>query len=256
LDEEPEPPAAILPPRPAIFYGRESQVEKLARQVTAEDQSNSHFCVLGTGGIGKVDRLQLAADIPQSLNVFIQTTLALVVLHEDRVAELYGSNRYFIPCDAATSAQGLLSTIVSTLQLSGDNLLRQIISFFDKPNQRSIVVLDNFETPWLEAQAEVEDILNRLASIKTLNVMVTLRGAERPLGPSWSRPFLLPLPPLDPIAARSTFSAISDIPEEDPTVGVLLEALDNVPLAIVSRWYLLSASRTDCCCLCRLLWQR
>ena len=54
MDEDPEPVFAILPPRPAIFYGRESQVEKLVRQVTAEDQSNSHCCILGTGGIGKV----------------------------------------------------------------------------------------------------------------------------------------------------------------------------------------------------------
>lgn len=168
------------------------------------------------------------------LNGHTQTTLALVVLHEDKVAETYGSNRYFIPCDAATSAQGLISAIVSILQLSGDKLLQQIVKFFDKPNQRSIIVLDNFETPWLEAQAEVEDILNRLASIKPLTVMVTLRGAERPLGPSWYRPFLVPLPPLDPIAARLTFCAISDIPEDDPTIEELLKVLDNVPLAIVS----------------------
>jgi hypothetical protein len=156
------------------------------------------------------------------------------VLHEERVVRIYGPNRYFIPCDAATSGQGLLSAIVSILQLKGDNNLQQIIKFFDQPGQRSIMVLDNFETPWWEAQTEVEDILNRFASIKTLTVVVTLRGAERPLGPSWSRPFLLPLPPLDPIAARLTFCAISDIPEEDPTIKELLKVLDNLPLGIVS----------------------
>jgi hypothetical protein len=45
--------APVLPPRPAIFYGRETQVEELVSRVTAADHNNSH-CILGSGGIGKV----------------------------------------------------------------------------------------------------------------------------------------------------------------------------------------------------------
>lgn len=45
--------APVLPPRPAIFYGREKQVEELVSRVTAVDHSRSH-CILGSGGIGKV----------------------------------------------------------------------------------------------------------------------------------------------------------------------------------------------------------
>lgn len=51
LDEEHTAP--VLPPRPAIFYGREMQVEELVSRVTAADHNNSH-CILGSGGIGKV----------------------------------------------------------------------------------------------------------------------------------------------------------------------------------------------------------
>ena len=45
--------APVLPPRPAIFYGRETQVEELVSRVTTADHNNSH-CILGSGGIGKV----------------------------------------------------------------------------------------------------------------------------------------------------------------------------------------------------------
>jgi hypothetical protein len=150
---------------------------------------------------------------------------------------MFGNRRYFVTCDAANSAQGLISVIASYLRLSGENLLRQITQLFDHPNQRSIIVLDNFESPWLEAPAEVEDILNRLTSIRTITVLITLRGTERPLGTSWSRPFLKPLEPLDRVSARQLFSSISDHAETDPSVEELLKVLDNLPLAIVGRYF-------------------
>lgn len=111
-------------------------------------------------------------------------------------------------------------------------LYDRIILFFEA--QRTILVLDNFETPWetLETRSEIESMLARLASIKTLTLLVTMRGSERPIGTAWTRPFVPPLSPLDKDAARLTFVRISDTSNDDPNLEMLLRALDNLPLAI------------------------
>lgn len=111
-------------------------------------------------------------------------------------------------------------------------LFDRIVVFFE--TQRTILVLDNFETPWenLETRSEIESMLARLAAIKTLTLLVTMRGSERPIGTAWTRPFVSPLAPLNKDAARLTFVTISDVSNDDPSLEMLLEALDNLPLAI------------------------
>jgi tetratricopeptide (TPR) repeat protein len=75
-------------------------------------------------------------------------------------------------------------------------------------------------------------MLSRFAAIKTLTLLVTMRGSERPVGTAWTRPFILPLTPLDSDAAHQTFVTISDAPKDDPHIEELLKVLDNLPLAI------------------------
>jgi hypothetical protein len=59
-----------------------------------------------------------------------------------------------------------------------------------------------------------------------------MRGAERPSKVQWTHPFLSPLLPLTPIAARQTFIEIADEIHTDLEVNQLLEITDNVPLAV------------------------
>jgi hypothetical protein len=59
-----------------------------------------------------------------------------------------------------------------------------------------------------------------------------MRGAERPAKVQWTRPFLLPLKPLDQKAARLTFIDIADDKHDLDEVDKILSFTDNMPLAI------------------------
>lgn len=195
-------------------------------------QEPARVVVLGTGGVGKV-RLPLChVRLYGTADGGHETSLSLFVLHHPTIVESFKSNRWFIQCEGATTPQGLVSAIANRLELSGDRLFDRIILFFE--SQRTALVLDNFETSWetAETRPEIESMLSRLAAIKTLTLLVTMRGSERPIGTAWTRPFVPPLMPLDLADARLTFVAISGGPEDDPYLEKLLNALDNLPLAI------------------------
>lgn len=158
--------------------------------------------------------------------------MSLVILHHPTIVALFQSDRWFIQCEGSTTPQGLVSAIANRLELSGDRLFERVIFSFEA--RRTILVLDNFETPWetVSTRIAIETLLSRLTAIKTLTLLVTMRGSERPAGIAWTRPFVLPLTPLDTNAARLTFVTISDTPKDDPHLEKLLKALDNLPLAI------------------------
>ena len=59
-----------------------------------------------------------------------------------------------------------------------------------------------------------------------------MRGIERPAGVDWTRPLQPPLQPLELVAARQVFLAISDVNIENARVDELLEAVDFVPLSL------------------------
>ena len=79
-------------------------------------------------------------------------------------------------------------------------------------------MLDNLETAWepKNNQQAVEEILLQLTDIPGLSLVVTLRGAERPSGVPWTRPFLPALHSLDYDASIKTFTSISDVREDAP----------------------------------------
>jgi tetratricopeptide (TPR) repeat protein len=203
--------SSVLPPMPSIFHGRQEVVDEIVKTISTQEPAR--VAVLGPGGVGK-------------------TSLSLIVLHHPTIVESFKSNRWFIQCEGSTTPQGLVSAIANRLELSGDKLFERIILSFEA--HRTILVLDNFETPWetVETRSMIENFLSSLAAIQTLTLLVTMRGSERPFGTAWTRPFIPPLTTLDTPAARLTFVTISDTPEDDPHLGRLLKALDNFPLAI------------------------
>ncbi|KLO15015.1 hypothetical protein SCHPADRAFT_282676 [Schizopora paradoxa] len=208
------PGLQVLPPPPSMFFGRQQIAEELISMLLAsEGGEGARVAVLGAGGIGK-------------------TTLSLFALHDGLVGKRFGTQRYFVRCDAVNSADGLWSAIAISMGISGGNLQNRISSVLNDSTHPSLLVLDNFETPWEPAisRESVEDVLKHLAAIEKLSLILTLRGSERPLGPKWTRPFLPPLQPLDQDSAHSLFRALSDA--DDADVAGLLRNLDNVPLAI------------------------
>ncbi|KAJ7766658.1 hypothetical protein B0H16DRAFT_369587 [Mycena metata] len=204
----------VLPRIQRNFFGRKEIIETIVTTVTAI--TPGRVAILGAPGIGK-------------------TSVASVMLFDERVVECFGHRRYFISCDSASGKEDLLTSIAGPLGLQGSTLQKQILSALGNPDSRSVIVLDNFESPWesnVVARKEVEGFLVSLCSLSTLSVVITMRGSQRPAGVQWSRPFLPQLGPLDVLAARQAFLALSDCLEDDPWIDPLLTVIDRVPLAI------------------------
>ncbi|KAJ6465015.1 hypothetical protein C8R45DRAFT_1219862 [Mycena sanguinolenta] len=204
---------SLLPASPPIFHGREAVLETL---VTTLLENPAAVAILGPGGIGK-------------------TTLAMATLHHPSVKEKF-SFRHFISCESASTRDDLLLNIGSNFGLEPSKQLSKAIISHLRRSGPSLVILDNFETPWeaTESRNQVEEFLSLLSDIPSLALVITMRGAERPGKVKWNRPFLPPLEPLSLDASRQIFLDIAD----DPTTGeefALEELLDlsgSLPLAV------------------------
>ncbi|KAJ7746518.1 hypothetical protein B0H14DRAFT_454557 [Mycena olivaceomarginata] len=204
----------VLPRVPLNLFGREEPISAAVTTIIAP--TPGRVAILGAAGIGK-------------------TSVASMVLFDPRVVECFGDHRYFISCDAADAKDALLTAIAGPLGLQGNKLQKEILEALGNPEHRSLIVLDNFETPWdssATSKKDVETFLASLCALDTLSVVITMRGSERPAGIQWSRPVLPQIGPLDVTSARKAFLALSDCLEDDPWIDPLLTAVDCVPLAI------------------------
>ncbi|KAJ6467813.1 hypothetical protein C8R45DRAFT_754762, partial [Mycena sanguinolenta] len=200
------------PATPKIFHGRDAELEHLVNILLA---TPAYISILGPGGIGK-------------------TTLAVAALHDPKVVDKYPM-RHFIPCDSTPTHEALVANVASHLGLeTSDSSGRHIVHHLNTRGTPSLVILDNFETPWesIENRRAVEGFLALLTDVPFVSLLITMRGAERPAEVKWTHPFLRPLIPLAPIASRQTFMEIADETYNEEDVDGLLEITDNIPLAI------------------------
>ena len=208
------------------MFGRTNEIDIVVNEVlkplsTASYYSNDvspdispRIPILGSGGVGK-------------------TTLALSVMHEDRVCAKFGDERVFVSCEAVTSPDLLIGELATSLQLPtdkiDDNLFQTVIRRLRQAP--TLLLLDNFETPWdpLETRSEIESLLAEITSINTLVCIVTMRGSQKPSGTRWSNV----LPPLQPVDLRSALAIFKVISyKEDEYATRLIQAVDCVPLAV------------------------
>ncbi|KAJ7306255.1 hypothetical protein DFH08DRAFT_975991 [Mycena albidolilacea] len=204
----------LLPGSPKIFRGRELELQHIVSHLLSPDASCS--AILGSGGIGK-------------------TSLALAALYHPDVVALFGEKRYFIPLDSARSPTDLLTLVASYFGLDQQGkVTKTIIKYLSTLNGPSVLVLDNFESPWEapHTRSNIEDLLSQLADVPRLHLIVTMRGAERPMGIRWSRPFIQPLETLNRSDAKECFLDIVDHMEDDSQLDALLDLTDNVPLVV------------------------
>jgi hypothetical protein len=143
----------MLPSEPKIFHGREPELELILKAFT---QESPRVAILGPGGMGK-------------------TSLALAALHHPTISSMYGQ-RIFIPCDSATNNIELTALIGLHVGLESEaNRTKAVVLFFSN-SPPTLLVLDNFETPWESAQSrgEVERFLSLLAGIPHLALMACI----------------------------------------------------------------------------------
>ncbi|KAJ7349632.1 hypothetical protein DFH08DRAFT_996813 [Mycena albidolilacea] len=202
---------SMLPPKPKIFYGRQSEVETIMKMLI---QESPRIAILGGGGMGK-------------------TSLAKAILHYPQTLEKF-QHRFFVSAEAATTSIELAALIGLHVGLNpGTDLTSPVVQYLSqKPS--CLLILDNLETVWepMQSRGGIEEFLLLLTEVKHLALLITMRGAERPGKVHWTRPFLLPLQPLSAEAAQQTFMDITDNAYTKEDMEQILQFTDNMPLAV------------------------
>jgi tetratricopeptide (TPR) repeat protein len=206
-----------MPLKPEIFHGRDDLVDEIAQLLGKKEAA--HVCLLGPGGMGK-------------------TSVSLAVVEQPLIKEQFpGGNCVWVPCIEATSTALLLEILYIQLQVPEDQqvTLEKIISHLNASKQPSLILLDNFETPWnapgAGIQKQIEDILRQLAVLSYVSIFITMRGTNPPCRNAiqWRS---MDIQPTDEATSFLIYHDNHPSSKGDPDVGRLLAVLGYMPFAV------------------------